>query len=114
MHVAIVASTSVFDLLQIASAEFDSRYNSDFWLKWHLVVTLDFKNSSEAITLVELVDEVINMVHAFKLVCAVLLNGQLTEQYFVNELWNVLSGFPAPKSCTFPLTTSNKLEWSCF
>lgn len=69
-------------------------------------------NSSQTVSRVKYIDGLVDIIKCLESVGYERVDIQLSHHNFIYELWYIFSAFPSSKSCSFPLTTSNKLERS--
>ena len=67
---------------------------------------------SQTVSSVKSVDRFVYFIKAVNGVCNEIINLEFTDDHFVDELWDILSGLPSTESSALPASASHQLEWS--
>jgi len=111
LHLASEHFTFMLDSLQDSTVEL-SRGNDFSNNSFLCGLFSNLEDTTEAVTTVKSVNEFLNFLKSSEVVSNEFVNGELTQHDFVDELGDILAGFPSTEGGTLPASSGDKLEWA--
>lgn len=60
----------------------------------------------------ESVNKALNIIQTIKVMSDKFVDGKFAKHNFIDQLRDILTGFPSSKSSSFPASTSDQLKWA--